>query len=103
MGPIRAEGVAGGRGPAGHAAGHTYKSPMALSDVSCEFAVSAADAETPLLERNPGCQAEGVGFEPTSALRRQQFSRLPRSTAPAPLRGLLQAPDSRDAAPRSCG
>ncbi len=38
--------------------------------------------EVPLtLER-----AEGVGFEPTSALRRQQFSRLPRSTAPAPLR-----------------
>jgi hypothetical protein len=33
-------------------------------------------------------QAEGVGFEPTSALRRQQFSRLPRSTTPAPLRGL---------------
>ena len=32
-------------------------------------------------------KAEGVGFEPTSALRRQQFSRLPRSTAPAPLRG----------------
>jgi site-specific DNA recombinase len=31
--------------------------------------------------------AEGVGFEPTSALRRQQFSRLPRSTTPAPLRG----------------
>ena len=30
--------------------------------------------------------AEGVGFEPTSALRRQQFSRLPRSTTPAPLR-----------------
>ncbi len=33
------------------------------------------------------CKAEGVGFEPTSALRRQQFSRLPRSTTPAPLRG----------------
>ena len=31
--------------------------------------------------------AEGVGFEPTNALRRQQFSRLSRSTTPAPLRG----------------
>jgi site-specific DNA recombinase len=30
--------------------------------------------------------AEGVGFEPTSALRRQRFSRPPRSTTPAPLR-----------------
>jgi site-specific DNA recombinase len=34
--------------------------------------------------------AEGVGFEPTSALRRQQFSRLPRSTAPAPLQGTTE-------------
>jgi site-specific DNA recombinase len=34
--------------------------------------------------------AEGVGFEPTSALRRQQFSRLPRSTTPAPLRGTTE-------------
>jgi site-specific DNA recombinase len=34
--------------------------------------------------------AEGVGFEPTSALRRQQFSRLPRSTTPAPLRGTAE-------------
>ncbi len=32
--------------------------------------------------------AEGVGFEPTNALRRQQFSRLSRSTTPAPLRGV---------------
>jgi hypothetical protein len=31
--------------------------------------------------------AEGVGFEPTNALRRQQFSRLSRSTTPAPLQG----------------
>jgi hypothetical protein len=37
--------------------------------------------------RQSALQAEGVGFEPTSALRRQQFSRLPRSTTPAPLRG----------------
>jgi hypothetical protein len=34
--------------------------------------------------------AEGVGFEPTSALRRQQFSRLPRSTTPAPLQGTTE-------------
>ena len=37
------------------------------------------------------CLAEGVGFEPTSALRRQQFSRLPRSTTPAPLRDSVGA------------
>src|SRR4029077_4474693 len=38
---------------------------------------------------------EGVGFEPTSALRRQQFSRLPRSTTPAPLQDDREAIDSR--------
>ena len=30
--------------------------------------------------------AERVGFEPTVPVRAQQFSRLPRSTTPAPLR-----------------
>jgi hypothetical protein len=34
--------------------------------------------------------AEGVGFEPTVRSRVQRFSRPPRSTAPASLRGLFQ-------------
>jgi hypothetical protein len=54
------------------------------------------DARTPegfakvAVDKRP-CKAEGVGFEPTSALRRQRFSRPPRSTTPAPLQGPGQA------------
>jgi site-specific DNA recombinase len=55
-------------------------------------ALGHMDAETPFGSELPAVSitevlAEGVGFEPTNALRRQQFSRLSRSTTPAPLRG----------------
>ena len=41
--------------------------------------------------RNKGesFMAEGVGFEPTVRVSAQRFSRPPRSTTPAPLRGSL--------------
>ena len=57
----------------------------ATTATACRAAVAPKDARAARgAERNG---TEGVGFEPTSALRRQQFSRLPRSTTPAPLRG----------------
>ena len=34
--------------------------------------------------------AEREGFEPSERLRAQRFSRPPRSTTPAPLRGILK-------------
>ncbi len=77
-------------------------------DVETEGIRRAASHETksgPLAEAAPGhidsetpdvsifeVMAEGVGFEPTNALRRQQFSRLSRSTTPAPLRGTYTGP-----------
>ena len=63
--PFAPRGWPGSRGPAGHAAGHKHRSPMTLNDASCESGVSPADAETPLLERNPGCQAEEEPKAPT--------------------------------------
>jgi hypothetical protein len=79
------------------------------------FDLTAAEIRAPARPRSGPChrdevpeqpllastldKTEGVGFEPTSALRRQQFSRLPRSTTPAPLRGFSKRnpsfPDSR--------
>src|SRR5690625_7265326 len=44
--------------------------------------------------------AERVGFEPTVRSRAQRFSRPPRSTAPAPLRGIRLSWGGR---PRSPG
>ena len=62
--------------------------------------------------RHHGTQAEGEGFEPSvQGLPVQQFSRLPRSTAPAPLRGRAasarqsqpsEPPSPRGRGPRSC-
>jgi hypothetical protein len=49
-------------------------------------ALHCADRE-PESEFATGVLAEGVGFEPTVRSRVQRFSRPPRSTAPASLRG----------------
>ena len=48
--------------------------------------------------RNPDYpwHAEGEGFEPSVPRRAQRFSRPPRSTTPAPLRGLSMALSARE-------
>ncbi len=56
--------------------GSTEAHPKPLSDAPQSRSQNGAS----------GCKTEGVGFEPTSRLRDQRFSRPPRSTTPAPLR-----------------
>ena len=78
--------------------GHLRELPeldIGLRLVSAGWAESEAGGATGACLR----RTEGVGFEPTSALRRQQFSRLPRSTAPAPLRDTTE-PNPIDGLPR---
>ena len=47
--------------------------------------------------------AERQGFEPWEGLHPQRFSRPPRSTTPAPLRGGLERSFSRSAVPEQEG